>query len=82
MNFFAKHPNIHTVVHYLLAGTGFILATQDKLLAATALIPEGSSIPRFVGYGLAVLSFSNIFLGRVDAAGDSGIVAAPIDDKK
>jgi hypothetical protein len=69
VTYFQRHPKIHAAVHWTMSGVGFILATQDQLLAATRLVPPGSKIPRFVGYGLAVLAFSKIFLGRVQVAG-------------
>lgn len=52
-----------------MSGVGFLLATQDQLLAATQLVPPGSKIPRFVGYALATLAFSKILLGRAQVAG-------------
>jgi hypothetical protein len=70
MTFFQKHPTLHKAVDYAMVGVGFILATQDQLLAAAALFPEGSSAPRFIGYGLGVLAFSKILFGRVQVAGD------------
>jgi hypothetical protein len=70
MTFFQKHPTLHKVVDYAMVGVGFILATQDQLLAAAALFPEGSNAPRFIGYGLGVLAFSKILFGRVQVAGD------------
>jgi hypothetical protein len=78
MTYFQRHPKIHAAVHWTMSGVGFILATQDQLLAATQLVPEGSKIPRFVGYGLAVLAFSKIFLGRVQVAGGEAEAAAPV----
>lgn len=58
-----------------MSAVGFLLATQDQLLAATQLVPPGSKIPRFVGYALATLAFSKILLGRAQVAGGE---AAPL----
>lgn len=75
MNFFQRHPKIHALIHWLMGSVGFILSTQDQILAATGLVPPGSKIPRFVGYGLATLAFSKILLGRAQVAGGE---AAPV----
>jgi hypothetical protein len=69
MTFFQRHPKIHALLHWLMAVVGFVVSTQDKILAATGLVPAGSKIPRFVGYMLATAAFSKILLGRAATAG-------------
>jgi hypothetical protein len=77
VTFFQKHPKIHAAIHWLMSGVGFLLATQDQLLAATQLVPPGSKIPRFVGYALATLAFSKILLGRAQVAGGESASGIP-----
>ena len=63
-----------------MGGVGFILSTQDQILAATGLVPPGSKIPRFVGYGLATLAFSKILLGRAQVAGGETAPIPAVED--
>lgn len=80
MTFFQRHPKIHAAIHWSMGSVGFILATQDQLLAATQLIPAGSKIPRFVGYGLGALAFSKILLGRAQVAGGETAPVPAVED--
>jgi len=65
--FFRRHPKIHTVVHWVCAVLGGVLSLQDKILGAAALLPADSSLIRYVGYTLATVAFSNVFIGKADS---------------
>lgn len=68
--FFRRHPSIHGVVHWFAFMLGGLLEVQDKILGASALFPEGSKVPHYVGWGFGVVAFSNIFVGKVEKVVD------------
>jgi hypothetical protein len=62
--FFRRHSKIHAAIHWLLFALGGIVLDQDKILGAAALFPAGSVIPRYIAYGLGVVAFSNLLVGK------------------
>jgi hypothetical protein len=66
--FFRRHPKIHTTIHWVSVTLGGLLLAQDRILGATAFFPADSVLPRYIGYGLGVLAFSNLLVGKADSA--------------
>jgi hypothetical protein len=64
--FFRCHPKIHATVHWLSAALGSLVLMQDKILGASMLFPADSTVPRCIAYGLGILAFSNLLVGKVE----------------
>jgi hypothetical protein len=67
-SFFRKHPKIHSLIHWLSFALGGVMMSQDKILGASALFPADSVVPRYIAYGLGVVAFSTILIGKAEAA--------------
>ena len=66
MIYLQQHPKLHGFLHWFANLVAFVLSTQDQIVAHLNIFPAGSPAPRFIGYALATLSFTDLLLKKAN----------------
>lgn len=65
-NFLDRHPKLRKFLHVCMATLGAMLVLHpEDVRPALDFFPDGSNIPRYIGYALGLLSFTNILVRKV-----------------
>ena len=68
--FLEKHPQLHNAVHVLTAAASFLLvAPNEEIAQLMTFLPGSVTTHRYFGFGLALLTFTRVFVRSAKALG-------------